>query len=522
MLAACVPALSAPRSAHGQVEAPAVIARLIEAGEHSDLRWPRYAAYQEQLRCGYEPGQFAPLWVRDGVPTSQANEVIAALATADTKGLDASDYDAARLAAESARLRAVQAPTAEEIGRFDVAVTVSVMRFVSDSAVGRINPHRLGYDLPPEPNKVDLAVLIPALAQDPNPGLRLATLDPPMPVYGRLREALVQYRALAARTDLPLVPNLPKLRPGESDPGMPALRARLEAYGDLPTGPVPAAKARYDPALVAAVKHFQRRHGLEPDGIIGSGTLRALQVLPAQRVRQIELAMERLRWLPPFPERFVLINIPEFRLRGFEDAQPVPRVDMEVVVGSSAERTETPVLHADMRYLIFRPYWLVPTSIAQKELLPKADRDPSYLGRQNMEIVKGRLRQRPGPKNSLGLLKFILPNPSHVYLHDTPSKALFRRTRRDFSHGCIRVSDPPALAEFVLDEQPGWNRQRIEQAMKEGPDNHHVDLLAPLPVYVVYATAVVETDGQVDFFDDIYGHDATLDALLTKGYPHSS
>jgi murein L,D-transpeptidase YcbB/YkuD len=398
------------------------------------------------------------------------------------------------------------------------------MRFVSDSAVGRVDPHRLGYSLDPEPNKIDLPTLLPELARDADPRQRLADLDPPLPVYARLRQALVQYRAIAARTDLPALPNLPKLRPGGNDPGVPALRARLAVYGDLPAAaPAPAASTHYDAALVKGVKHFQQRHGLEADGIIGASTMRALAVPPAQRVRQIELAMERVRWLPyRFPDRFLVINIPEFRLRGFEDAEPTPRVDMEVVVGSSADRTETPVLQADMRYLIFRPYWLVPQSIAHKEILPKADHDPSYLARQNMEVVNGRLRQRPGPNNSLGLLKFILPNPFHVYLHDTPSKALFRRNRRDFSHGCIRVADPPALAEFVLDGQPGWDRERIEQAMKSGSDNHHVDLQTPVPVYVVYATAVVEPDGQVDFFDDIYGHDATLDTLLTKGNPHAS
>ena len=520
----CVCGLATPSPARADGDPAAVIVALIDAGSHPDLRWPSFAAHQDQLRQIYEPRAFAPFWVRDGQPTAQATEVIASLATADAKGLDVSDYDAAHLAAAAEQLRANRQASADEIGRFDVAVTVSVMRFVSDSATGKIKPHELGYGIEPDPNRIDLLTVVPELATEPNPGQHIASLDPPLPVYGRLREALVRYRELAARNDLPPVPNLPKLRPGGSDPGVRALRAWLTAYRDLPAdAAVPKNASHYDPALVAAVKHFQRRHGLEPDGVIGAGTLQALKVPPTQRVRQIELAMERLRWLPlQTPERFVVINIPEFRLRGFEDAEPVPRVDMNVVVGSSADKTETPVLYADMRYLIFRPYWLVPSSIAKKEILPKADRDPSYLNRQNMEVVNGRLRQRPGPTNSLGLLKFIFPNPFHVYLHDTPSKSLFRRTRRDFSHGCIRVADAPALAEFVLDHQPGWNRQRIEDAMKRGADNHYVDLQTPLPVYVVYATAVVDPTGQVDFFDDIYGHDATLDALLARGYPYSS
>jgi L,D-transpeptidase YcbB len=524
VLAVVAETTGGPAAAVGQADpVAAVIQTLADSGVHPDLRWPRFAEYQEALRQAYAPGQFAPLWTHGGRPTAQAGEVIAGLATADTKGLDAGDYDAAPLAAEAEHLRATAAPSPDELGDFDVAVTVSLMRFVSDSYAGRVNPHALGYRLDLEPKTIDLAAFTLELVRDPSPAQRLAALDPSLPIYTRLQQALTRYRALAARTDLHAAPNLPKLRPGDSDAGVPALRAWLVAYGDLPTPARPPADARrYDPALAAAVKRFQRRHGLDADGVIGAGTLRALQVPPAQRVRQIELAMERLRWLPPqLPERFVLINIPEFRLRGFEDAGPEPRVDMGVVVGSEGDKTETPVLNADMRYLIFRPFWLVPTSIAKKEIGPKAERDPTYLTRQNMEVVNGRIRQKPGPTNSLGLLKFILPNPFHVYLHDTPSKTLFRRTRRDFSHGCIRVADPPALAEFVLQGQTGWDRQRIEQAMAHGPDNHRVDLQTPIPVYVFYTTVVAEPDGVVDFFDDIYGHDATLDALLAKGHSHS-
>lgn len=524
--AALILALSAVSSGAlglGQPDAaPAVIRSFVDAGVHPDLRWQRFADQQEHVRQAYEAVQFAPLWVHGGKPTAQADEVIARLAAADIKGLDAADYDAAPLAERAERLRAVAAPAADEVGRFDVGVTVALARFMSDAYLGRVNPHALGYGLDVEPKTLDVPGLMIELARDPNPGQRLAALDPPLPVYARLRDALARYRAIAARTDLPPMPNLPKLRPGGSDRDVPVLRAWLSAYGDLPAGAAARVGAtHYDAALAAAVKRFQHRHGLEPDGVIGATTLRALQVPPAQQVRQIELAMERLRWLPShLPDRFVLVNIPEFRLRGFEDDQPAPRVDMGVVVGSSADRTETPVLQADMRYLIFRPYWLVPTSIATKEILPKAQRDPSYLTRQNMSIVNGHIRQGPGPTNSLGLLKFILPNPFHVYLHDTPSKALFRRVRRDFSHGCIRVADPPALAEFVLQGQTGWDRARIEEAMKKGPDNHRVDLHTPVPVYVFYTTVVAEPDGQVDFFDDIYGQDATLDALLAKRYAH--
>lgn len=518
LLGLVAPAGAAPP----QSDIAAAIANLVDAGVHPELRWPRFPDFQDDVRRAYESESFAPLWVRDGGPTIQAEAVLAALASADAKGLSPADYDAAPLAAMADRLRAADDPSTEQIADFDVALTVSLTRYVSDAYSGKINPRRLGYALDVQPKKSDLWSLVWEIAHDPDPGPRLAALDPPFPLYARLQSALTTYRALAARPDLRPVPALPKLRPGDHDAGVPALRLWLTALGDLPEHtPVPKDAAHYDAALATAVKRFQHRHGLADDAVIGAATLRALQVPPAQRLRQIELAMERLRWLPyRFPDRFIVINIPEFRLRGFEDGEPLPRVTMNVVVGSSAEDTPTPVLHADMRYVIFRPFWLVPTSIARKEILPKAERDPSYLERQNMVVIDGRVRQLPGRNNALGLVKFIFPNKYHVYLHDTPSKALFQRTRRDFSHGCIRVADPPALAEFVLDAQNGWDRERIREAMTTGVDNRRVDLQSPVPVYVLYTTVVVEPDGAVDFFEDIYGHDATLDALLSKGYPY--
>jgi murein L,D-transpeptidase YcbB/YkuD len=223
-------------------------------------------------------------------------------------------------------------------------------------------------------------------------------------------------------------------------------------------------------------------------------------------MQQIELAMERIRWLSAEAAgRSVIVNIPEFRLRAFERGDVEPRLSMKVVVGSVVRRTRTPVVHGHMRWVVFRPYWDVPPSIARKELLPRAARDPGYLASEAMEFAGGRLRQRPGPRNALGLVKFVFPNPFDVYLHDTPQKAYFAWNRRDFSHGCIRVADAAALAEFVL----GWDRGRVTAAMREGPDNRRVELREPVPVYVVYTTVGVEDD-RISFFDDIYGYDAVL------------
>jgi murein L,D-transpeptidase YcbB/YkuD len=205
----------------------------------------------------------------------------------------------------------------------------------------------------------------------------------------------------------------------------------------------------------------------------------------------------------------IVVNVPEFRLRAFDRGTEGPRLTMEVVVGKAARRTETPIMQADMKAVVFRPFWRVPPEIVKKEILPKAEEEPDYLERQHMEVLDGgRVRQRPGPDNALGLVKFLLPSAYHVYLHDTPAKQLFSRSRRDFSHGCIRVADAVALAEFVL--QGTWDRERIVEAMERGADSTRVGLPAPVPVYLLYTTVVVEPDGRAFFFDDIYGHDARL------------
>jgi murein L,D-transpeptidase YcbB/YkuD len=264
-------------------------------------------------------------------------------------------------------------------------------------------------------------------------------------------------------------------------------------------------------------------------------------VSAASRVRQIELAMERARWLPHIDAQpFVAINIPMFQLWAAPAPSPgvAPPLSMGVIVGK-ALKTRTPVLAGEMRFLIFRPYWNVPRSILHNELLPQIERNPQTLQRQDMEIVRGagdnavavaatpenltllrqgalRLRQRPGPQNSLGLVKFVLPNEESIYLHGTPAQQLFSRSRRDFSHGCVRVEDPVGLAEWVLQDQPQWTRERILAAM-QGETSRRVDLARPIPVILYYVTtAVLPPHGAVHFADDLYGHDLTLERALAR------
>jgi murein L,D-transpeptidase YcbB/YkuD len=334
---------------------------------------------------------------------------------------------------------------------------------------------------------------------------------------------------------------LPPLRrsvePGAAWAAVPLLASRLAALGDLPVGaPPPAIDTHYDAPLVAAVQTFQQRHGLDADGVIGRATWAALQVSPAQRVRQLELALERLRWTPLLQApRMIVINIPEFMLRAYDvqGEHIVVKAQMKVIVGQALD-TRTPLIGEDLRRIEFRPYWNVPASIARKELVPRLRRDPAHWTREGFEFVGAsgadaelteaklqavldgalRIRQRPGPRNALGDIKFVFPNRESIYLHHTPSVGLFQRARRDFSHGCIRVEQPVALAEFALSGLSGWTAERIEQAMTQD-EPATVTLAAPVPVLIAYGTALVK-DARVHFFDDIYGHDRTLDAALRQ------
>ena len=322
------------------------------------------------------------------------------------------------------------------------------------------------------------------------------------------------------------------IRPGEDYPDAGALRQRLAQLGDLPpTGDT-----------VAGLIAFQQRHGLAADGVLGDSTRRALNVPISRRLQQIELAMERVRWLPPPPQGpFIVVNIPQFRLFAFKgplDAEQAMTA-MNVIVGKTYPRFRTPVFTADIRQVVFRPYWDVPRNILRNELLPDLQREPQVAARDGYEAVRGqrddspvmpwsagvldelaagslRLRQRPGPKNALGGVKFLLPNPYDVYLHSTPAQRLFGQSRRAFSHGCIRVEDPVALARFVLANEPDWDEARIRESMGEGPASSRLSLKRALPVMVFYATAVASEDGRALFFDDLYGHDKRLEALLRR------
>jgi murein L,D-transpeptidase YcbB/YkuD len=532
---AAPPALGAARDPYA-----AAIRATIEAGDFGAVRARRFASLTADLQRLYRARAYAPLWFRDGRPTEQEQTVADVLVEAQDEGLDPVDYDAERIATQAERWRAAAPTSPTELAAFDIALSASAMRYIADMFYGAIDPQRAGLRRPFQAKSVDLARAVTDVASGDARAI-LVSFAPPLLSYRYLKDALLRMRYLAAQPDLPTAPALPRIRPGDADAEVPALRRFLTTLGDLPTDtPIPMDPIQYDEALAAAVKRFQHRHGLEEDGIIGPSTLRQLRTPLGRRIMQLRLGLERLRWLPrDAPARTIIVNLPEFRLRAFDNMATAPALAMNVVIGSAAQKTETPLMHADMRYVIFRPRWNVPDSITRKEMVPAIQRNPAYFRKQNLELVatdgtaleptpdnldllqtgEARLRQRPGPRNSLGLIKFVLPNRHDIYFHDTPSKGLFQRARRDFSHGCIRVADPVALAEFALAGVDHWDRARIENAMHNtDPDRKHarVTMKSPITVYLLYTTAAAFENADVTFLDDIYGHDARLMPFLMR------
>ncbi|HEU4631945.1 MAG TPA: peptidoglycan-binding protein, partial [Gemmatimonadaceae bacterium] len=407
------------------------------------MRVDRTALRRLYARVGYRP-----VWTVAGRPTRQARQVIDVLAGAETRGQQPAAYDAAALQARADALAGGRSVPASTVASFDVTLSTTLMRLLAALHAGRVDPRTLGFRLPDAHAHVDLAALVLDVSRAPDVAVAIAAVEPPFPGYVALTRALARYRTLAADAALrPPRPAARTLRPGDAYADAAALRRLLAALGDLPAGDrrvggrlvgdvaagqaaPDAADTVYDSTLVAAVASFQRRHGLVPDSVVGPATMAQLRVPLTNRVEQIALTLERWRWLPDVPpDRYLVVNIPAFELRYFDSgpAGACPTFATRVIVGQAEGRHDTPVFVGTMRQVVFRPYWDVPLSIARKELLPKIRRDRSYLAREALEIVRGgdddavvhaptaanldrvaagtlRLRQRPGPRNALGLV----------------------------------------------------------------------------------------------------------------------
>lgn len=526
-------------------EGQASLQAIIRAGNLPELRWPNFSDYSAHVQKFYDSYGDALPWVRGMQPTPEAQQMIAILLNADQKGLSADDYDGPRWSERLAKLKpAAGQPSETDAVRFDAALTVCVMRYVSDLHIGKVNPKHFDYGFDVDVKKYDLPEFLKANVVDASDvSAVLVQIEPPYPGYQRTIQALQTYMQLAKKDDGEQLPAVTKpIAPGDTYAGVPRLIRLLRLVGDLPAdATLPADTTVYQGPLVDAVKSSQRRYGRTADGRIIAQTVTDLNVPLSSRVREMQLTLERWRWLPvDIHAAPIVANVPEFRLRAYDENYKIA-LTMNVVVGKAYDH-DTPVFRDTMQYVVFRPYWNVPYSIAKTEMLPRIAKDPNYLAQKGFAVVDSRqnvvtdgavtpdvlaqlrtgklfIRQNPGPKNSLGLVKFIFPNSYNIYMHDTPEQVFFSRSRRDFSHGCIRLERPADLAVWVLRDNPGWNMDRVRAAMNGSPNNQ-VNLTRPIPVLIVYATVIITEDGLVHFYDDIYGHDARLEKVLQQGYPY--
>jgi murein L,D-transpeptidase YcbB/YkuD len=481
----------------------------------------------------YERRQHAPAWINGTAPRPNVAELIAALNAASDEGLDPQLYNVSLL--EQKRQTASQGFLSKkgfepaEAGEHDVWLTYLYLKYASDLADGLSDLARADAKWQIRPEKFDPAArLEDALAKD-RIEASLRELTPDNPQYLALRRVLAEYRGQAANGGWPAVPAAVQLAPGQKSRNAALIAQRLSASGDYKGPAINAGgAASYSTDLQEAVKRFQRRHGLTDDGVVSAPVVAEMNVPIDRRISQITLNLERWRWLPrDLGDRHIVVNIPEYRLEVWERNQ-VP-VTMRVVVGK--QDTQTPIFNDVMTHIVFSPYWNVPPNIAEGETLPEILKDPGFLDRNSMEVLDSdgnvidprsidladparyRFRQRPGAHNSLGLVKFMFPNQFNVYLHDTPADSLFARASRSFSHGCVRLENPLALAEYVLRDQPEWTRQRIEEAMN-AEQERTVKLRSAIPVYLGYWTARVSADGIMQFRRDVYDIDRRQTILL--------
>jgi murein L,D-transpeptidase YcbB/YkuD len=514
----------------------------IKSGRLDDLRWPDFSRYRTQVEKLYRSAGYSLVWIQGSELTERARGLIEALLEADKEGLNPDDYDGPRWHGRLLHLEGSH--TVEDEARFDLALTVCAMRYISDVRIGRINPSQLRFGTVMDGRRLDLAdYLDHLLSSTTSLSSELAKVEPQSADYHATRQALLKYLELAKQPDGEILPAPIGIvfRRGYYDHFF-ALARRLRLLGDLPRDAVVSDRMLYyDGALRKAVRHFQRRHGLIATGDLTSDTIDRLNVPLRTRVQQLGLALERCRW-PHSGDRqpSIVINLPELRLNAYDESgNNVLSIGIDV---GDAYYFPTPVFESSIRYVVFRPYWYVTPEILRDEIIPNIERERDYLSDNEMEVVThgGKLiatgaignavlaqlrsgsltvRQKPGPNNALGLLKFVLPNHYQVFLHDKPErKKKFPSPEAAGSHGCIHLDNPAELAEWLLRSQPGWNLRGIYQAMRDGPDNRVVKLSRPATIRITYRTAIAYPNGDVYFYDDIYGQDASLAKALATGF----
>ena len=497
--------------------------------------------------CGvlaFSPWAQAASWLQEDQLTlrPQASQAVQVLGQARAEGLNPADYSAAALQ-KAVQQAASQPLGADQAASLDARLHQAVQRYLTDLHNGRVDPRTLKENYKDDHRKdFDASVVLNQALDNGDLGQAWKAATPSFPAYASLRKALHQLQALSGHaawnSQLPALPKSGRIAAGQEWAGLPVVAQRLAALGDMAAVPA-GTPATLTPALREGLKAFQARHSLSANGLLDRKTVDALNIKPEARAEQVALAMERARWTPlARGKRMIVVNVPQFRLYGYEidQGKVIPKVSMRVIVGKSLD-TRTPMFDEDMTYVEFSPYWNVPISIARSETIPRIKRDPGYMARQGFEIVQGnsvssspsaanlnavlngsaRIRQKPGPRNALGDVKFMFPNNMNIYLHHTPSTGLFNRDKRDLSHGCVRVEEPVQLAQFVLQDDPSWTKERISKAMG-GSKPTIARLKEPLPVVLTYSTTVV-LDGKPHYFADLYGHDKLLAQQLAKRSP---
>jgi murein L,D-transpeptidase YcbB/YkuD len=465
-----------------------------------------------------------PIWLDgDGLRERRTKTLMTALLNADADALALDNYPLEELHRVLATLLKQKHPSASLLGDVDVVLTATYVTLAQDLLTGQVDPSTVSQDwhIKPTPAQVDSALA--KFLRDTRFDVSITQMRPEYDDYKALQKQLVRYRQLIAKGGWQPVADGKALKPGDSAPvdRLTALRERLRIEGynvDGNSSPgADSTKAVYDHALAAAVGQFQSEHGIAVDSALGKETVQALNVPATFRLGQIAANMERYRWMPrSLGDRYVFVNVPAFRLSAYDDGKQA--MEMKVIVGAEYEDRNTPVFSDSMQFVVFRPYWNAPDSIAAKELWPKIEADPSYAERNDYEVVtengKQRVRQRPGDKNALGLVKFMFPNTFSIYMHDTPEDQLFQKDVRAFSHGCIRLEKPEEMAQWVL----GWSPEQVTAA-EHGPDDRRVNLKEKVPVYIVYFTTFMR-DGRLHFGNDLYGRDGILvDAVKNGAQP---
>lgn len=484
----------------------------------------------------YEETDPRPYWVTPTGPGPQAQVVLCFLRHAEEEGLDPANYEIE----EIGDLFEETGPG--ELALLDALLTCNLIKYIHDVRYGRIRQPYADPRLFPRARAVEFRprAALEEARSAPDLGAYLAALPPVHTHYNGLKKALALYRSLEQQGGWQAIAAGKSIHPGEDDRRIPGIIDRLRATGDLldPAAALETPGTLYNDLLEPSVRRFQSRHGLDADGVIGEKTIEAMNVSAADRVRQIVVNMTRWRWQDhELGETYILVNIAGFTLSAFRDGREA--FSLPVIVGKL--KHQTPVFSDRIAWIEINPYWNVPESIACNEELPDLQKDPRSLVKRRIRLFDGwgegapeidssaidwstvspammaryRLRQDPGQGNALGRLKFVFPNPYSVYLHDTPTQNLFARSQRDFSHGCIRVSDPVRLAAFVLEGRADedWPEAKIESAIDK-EQRVVIRLSRQMPVHITYQTARFDSDGIICFNNDVYGRDEKLRTAL--------